>query len=150
MHTVAIVGPLLQLHKSLSDSPADLHCLVLRAVGPIQSAVAHDLAWPGIGPITTLTYRATIDDPTRPCRFAKWALNQANAIIRKEPGIQRAGPIPHLLREPLPLQLSVLQSRRTLTPGGGKTQRQIDGRNHPVSDNASCDLVAPEAAEKVG
>ena len=61
---LAIFEPLLQLHKSLRESLADLHRLVLRAVrtDPICRRL---MTMPGIGPVTALAYRATIDDPTR-------------------------------------------------------------------------------------
>ena len=59
-----IVEPLLKAHKSLRESLADLHRLVLRAVraDPICRRL---MTMPGIGPVTALTYKATIDDPTR-------------------------------------------------------------------------------------
>jgi len=62
--SLAIFEPLLRLHKSLRESLADLHRLVLRAVrtDPICRRL---MTMPGIGPVTALTYRATIDDPTR-------------------------------------------------------------------------------------
>jgi transposase len=61
---VAIFEPLLLLHKSLRAAVADLHRLVLRAVGadPICRRL---MTMPGIGPVTALTYRVTIDDPKR-------------------------------------------------------------------------------------
>ena len=60
----SIFEPLLRLHKSLRESLADLHRLVLRAVraDPICRRL---MTMPGIGPVTALTYRATIDDPKR-------------------------------------------------------------------------------------
>ncbi|MGY3333796.1 transposase [Mesorhizobium sp. USDA 4775] len=61
---LAIFEPLLRLHKSLRQSLADLHRLVLRAVrtDPICRRL---MTMPGIGPVTALTYRATIDNPKR-------------------------------------------------------------------------------------
>ena len=61
---VAIFEPLLLLHKSLRAAVADLHRLVLRAVraDPICRRL---MTMPGIGPVTALTYRVTIDDPKR-------------------------------------------------------------------------------------
>ena len=61
---LAIFEPLLRLHKGLRESLADLHRLVLRAVrtDPICRRL---MTMPGIGAVTALTYRATIDDPKR-------------------------------------------------------------------------------------
>jgi transposase len=61
---LSIFEPLLRLHKSLRENLADLHRLVLRAVraDPICRRL---MTMPGIGPVTALTYRATIDDPNR-------------------------------------------------------------------------------------
>ena len=61
---LSIFEPLLRLHKSLRESLADLHRLVLGAVrrDPICRRL---MTMPGIGPVTALTYRATIDDPKR-------------------------------------------------------------------------------------
>lgn len=61
---LAIFEPLLRSHKILRESLADLHRLVLRAVrtDPICRRL---MTMPGIGPVTALTYRATIDDPKR-------------------------------------------------------------------------------------
>lgn len=61
---LSIFEPLLRLHKSLRENLADLHRLVLRAVraDPVCRRL---MTMPGIGPVTALTYRATIDDPTR-------------------------------------------------------------------------------------
>lgn len=61
---LSIFEPLLRLHKSLRENLADLHRLVLRAVraDPVCRRL---MTMPGIGPVTALTYRSTIDDPTR-------------------------------------------------------------------------------------
>ncbi len=61
---LSILEPLLRLHKSLRENLADLHRLVLRAVraDPICRRL---MTMPGIGPVTALTYRSTIDDPKR-------------------------------------------------------------------------------------
>lgn len=61
---LSIFEPLLQLHKSLRENLADLHRLVLRAVRA-DSVCSRLMTMPGIGPVTALTYRSTIDDPTR-------------------------------------------------------------------------------------
>ncbi len=59
-----IVEPLLRAHDRLRLELAELHRLVLRAVR--SDAVCRRLmTMPGIGPVTALTYRATVDDPTR-------------------------------------------------------------------------------------
>ncbi|WP_352825759.1 transposase [Mesorhizobium sp. M0134] len=52
------------MHRCLRKNLADLHRLVLRAVrmDPICRRL---MTMPGIGPVTALTYRATIDDPKR-------------------------------------------------------------------------------------
>lgn len=64
MLLLSIFEPLLRLHKSLRESLANLHRLVLRAVraDPICRRL---MTMPGIGPVTALTFRATIDDPKR-------------------------------------------------------------------------------------
>ncbi len=61
---LSIFEPLLRLHESLRENLADLHRLVLRAVraDPVCRRL---MTMPGIGPVTALTYRATIDDPER-------------------------------------------------------------------------------------
>ncbi|MEX0409741.1 IS110 family transposase [Aquibium sp. LZ166] len=61
---LSVFEPLLRLHKSLRENLADLHRLVLRAVraDPVCRRL---MTMPGIGPVTALTYRATIDDPER-------------------------------------------------------------------------------------
>ena len=61
---LSIFEPLLRLHKGLRENLADLHRLVLRAVcaDPVCRRL---MTMPGIGPVTALTYRATIDDPER-------------------------------------------------------------------------------------
>lgn len=61
---LAILEPLLRTHESLRESLADLHRLVLRAVrsDPVCRRL---MTMPGVGPVTALTYRATIDDPKR-------------------------------------------------------------------------------------
>jgi transposase len=61
---LAIFEPLLQMHKGLRESLADLHRLVLGAVRADPSC-RRLMTMPGIGPVTALTYRATIDDPKR-------------------------------------------------------------------------------------
>jgi transposase len=59
----AIVEPLLRAHERLCLELAALHRLVLRAVR--SDAVCRRLmTMPGIGPVTALTFRATVDDPT--------------------------------------------------------------------------------------
>lgn len=61
---LAIFAPLLRLHKSLRESLADLHRLVLQAVRA-DTICRRLMTMPGVGPVTALTYRATIDDPKR-------------------------------------------------------------------------------------
>jgi transposase len=61
---IAIFEPLLLMHKSLRASLAELHRLVLRAVRA-DSICRRLMTMPGIGPVTALTYRVTIDDPKR-------------------------------------------------------------------------------------
>jgi transposase len=52
------------MHRCLRENLADLHRLVLRAVR-VDSICRRLMTMPGIGPVTALTYRATIDDPKR-------------------------------------------------------------------------------------
>lgn len=56
--------PLLRMHRCLRENLADLHRLVLRAVR-VDPICRRLMTMPGIGPLTALTYRATIDDPKR-------------------------------------------------------------------------------------
>lgn len=60
----AIVEPLLRAHERLRQELAALHRLVLRAVRS-DDVCRRLMTMPGIGPVTALTFRATIDDPTR-------------------------------------------------------------------------------------
>lgn len=61
---LVVFEPLLRIHKSLRESLAELHRVVLRAVR-IDPICRRLMTMPGIGPVTALTYRATIDDPKR-------------------------------------------------------------------------------------
>lgn len=61
---VAIVEPLLRAHERLRLELAELHRLVLRAVRS-DTVCRRLMTMPGIGPVTALTFRATVDDPTR-------------------------------------------------------------------------------------
>lgn len=60
----AIIQPLLHAHERLVAETAQLHRLVLQTVraDPICRRL---MTMPGIGPVTALTFRATIDDPHR-------------------------------------------------------------------------------------
>jgi transposase len=60
----AIIQPLLRAHERLVAETAQLHRLVLQTVraDPICRRL---MTMPGIGPVTALTFRATIDDPHR-------------------------------------------------------------------------------------
>lgn len=60
----AIVEPLLRAHERLRLELAELHRLVLRAVRS-ETVCRRLMTMPGIGPVTALTYRAMVDDPTR-------------------------------------------------------------------------------------
>lgn len=61
---LTVFEPLLHMHKSLRESVAEPHRLVLRAVraDPVCRRL---MTMPGIGPVTALTFRTTIDDPAR-------------------------------------------------------------------------------------
>jgi len=60
----AAVGPLLKTREVIERQIADLDRKVMRmARNDIQ--VRRFMTVPGVGPITALCYRATIDDPTR-------------------------------------------------------------------------------------
>ncbi|GMG85355.1 IS110-like element ISRhru3 family transposase [Paralimibaculum aggregatum] len=59
-----IVEPLLRAHDRLRLELAELHRLVLRAVRT-DTVCGRLMTMPGIGPVTALTFRATVDDPTR-------------------------------------------------------------------------------------
>jgi transposase len=60
----AIVDPLLAAHEHLVTETARLHRLLLQTVraDPVCRRL---MTMPGIGPVTALTFRATIDDPHR-------------------------------------------------------------------------------------
>jgi transposase len=61
----AIMEPLLAAHEQLVTEAARLHRLLLQVVrrDPVCRRL---ITMPGIGPVTALTFRATIDDPVRP------------------------------------------------------------------------------------
>jgi transposase len=61
---LGIFEPLLRMHSCLRENLADLHRLVLKAVC-VDPVCRRLMTMPGIGPVTALTYRATIDDPKR-------------------------------------------------------------------------------------
>ena len=61
---LALIEPLLQAHDCLRRTMAALHRQVLEAVrnDPVCRRL---MTMPGVGPVTALTFRATIDDPSR-------------------------------------------------------------------------------------
>ncbi|MER9349990.1 IS110 family transposase [Mesorhizobium sp. M0227] len=61
---LGIFEPLLRMHRCLRENLADLHRFILRAVR-VDPICRRLMTMPGIGPVTALTYRATIDDPKR-------------------------------------------------------------------------------------
>ncbi|MER8772983.1 transposase, partial [Mesorhizobium sp. M0960] len=61
---LGIFEPLLRMHRCLRENLADLHRFILRAVR-VDPICRRLMTMPGIGPVTALTYKATIDDPKR-------------------------------------------------------------------------------------
>jgi transposase len=61
---IAVVGPLLKARKAIEQQTDDLDRKVLKLVRN-DAQVRRFMTVPGIGPITALCFKATIDDPTR-------------------------------------------------------------------------------------
>jgi transposase len=59
-----IIEPILAVRSTLLLQTSRLHRLVLQAVRS-DGACRRLMTMPGIGPVTALTFRATVDDPTR-------------------------------------------------------------------------------------
>jgi transposase len=60
----AIIEPLLEIHAALVGQVAALHKELLRLVRA-EPICRRLMTMPGIGPVTALTYRSTLDDPLR-------------------------------------------------------------------------------------
>lgn len=60
----SIVEPLLSAHERLVAETGRLHKLLLQTVRSDQ-VCRRLMTMPGVGPVTALTYRATVDDPAR-------------------------------------------------------------------------------------
>lgn len=60
----AIIEPLLEIHAALVGQVAALHKELLRLVR-VEPICRRLMTMPGIGPVTALTYRSTLDDPLR-------------------------------------------------------------------------------------
>jgi hypothetical protein len=63
---VAAVRPLLEARKAIERQVSDLDRKVLR-LARHDAEVRRFMTAPGVGPITALCFKATIDDPTRFC-----------------------------------------------------------------------------------
>jgi transposase len=61
---IAVVGPLLKARKAIEQQTDDLNRKVLK-LARYDVQVRRFMTVPGIGPITALCFKATIDDPTR-------------------------------------------------------------------------------------
>src|SRR5215475_2483066 len=61
---IAVVGPLLKARKAIEQQTDDLDRKVLK-LARYDAQVRRFMTVPGIGPITALCFKATIDDPTR-------------------------------------------------------------------------------------
>jgi transposase len=61
---IAVVGPLLKARKAIEQQTDDLDRQVLK-LARYDGQVRKFMTVPGVGPITALCFKATIDDPTR-------------------------------------------------------------------------------------
>jgi transposase IS116/IS110/IS902 family protein len=61
---IAVVGPLLKARKAIEQQTDDLDRKVLK-LAVHNAQVRRFMTVPGVGPITALCFKATIDDPTR-------------------------------------------------------------------------------------
>src|SRR5438093_8534 len=61
---IAVVGPLLKARQAIEQQTDDLDRKVLK-LARYDAQVRRFMTVPGIGPITALCFKATIDDPTR-------------------------------------------------------------------------------------
>jgi transposase len=61
---IAVVGPLLKARKAIEQQTDDLDRKVLK-LARCDAQVRRFMTVPGVGPITALCFKATIDDPTR-------------------------------------------------------------------------------------
>ena len=61
---IAAVGPLLEARKAIEQQVSDLDRKVLK-LARHDGQVRRFMTAPGVGPITALCFKATIDDPTR-------------------------------------------------------------------------------------
>src|SRR6201982_2863002 len=61
---VAVIGPLLKARKAIEQQTDDLDRRILK-LGCYDAQFRRFMTVPGIGPITALCFKATIDDPTR-------------------------------------------------------------------------------------
>jgi transposase len=61
---VAVIGPLLKARKAIEQQTDDLDRRILK-LARYDAQVRRFMTVPGIGPITALCFKATIDDPTR-------------------------------------------------------------------------------------
>ena len=61
---IAVIGPLLKARKAIEQQTDDLDRQVLK-LARYDAQVRRFMTVPGVGPITALCFKATIDDPTR-------------------------------------------------------------------------------------
>ncbi len=61
---IAAIGPLLAARKAIEQQVGDLDRKVLK-LARYDAQVRRFMTAPGVGPITALCFKATIDDPTR-------------------------------------------------------------------------------------
>jgi transposase len=60
---IAVVGPLLKARRAIEQQTDDLDGKVLK-LARYDAQVRRFMTVPGVGPITALCFKATIDDPT--------------------------------------------------------------------------------------
>jgi transposase len=61
---IAVIGPLLKARKAIEQQTDDLDRKVLK-LARYDAQVRRFMTVPGVGPISALCFKATIDDPTR-------------------------------------------------------------------------------------
>jgi transposase len=76
---LAVVGPLLKARKAIEQQTDDLDRKVLK-LARYDAQVRRFMTVPGVGPITALCFKATIDDPAR--------FKQSRSVGAPKPGIR--------------------------------------------------------------
>src|SRR5204862_2645084 len=105
---IAVVGPLLKARQAIEQQTDDLDRKVLK-LARYDAQVRRFMTVPGIGPITALCFKATIDDPTRFKRSGLTARRHASGEIDWTGRISKCGDA--MLRSYLFEAASVLLTR---------------------------------------